>query len=441
MALSSRCGGSSHVHLKKIPRPAATLSRRKFSAAASASSRESPDSSLGDATIDTPLACAQSVQTIITSVARRRCSAHVAALAAALNAQGGTLLDASAAQAAQNSHPYLVPLAVDFAGARVGLLIHPDVSSDADPDMPFAQPIVREHARGASLEVLARSPLEYVNAALVEEDAETNATAIQDAVADIAGAAAAEFYYQPGEMERAKLKLLPQFLATRKIIAPRFAEMLANRHLQDGKNDVDSALVTAEWYLSNLLSAGSEVPTTGLFGVIPHAFQVALLLDDRVDREEEARDAARLALWNGAWWMVKCYGSEQPKPAVEGGVAPLPNLAALKKATGFDETISPSELREFLEGEQSAARARAASIALDAVTGGAGGASMDAAAPAAPDGAARIASMLDAVASDAHATNRTSDWDWNQARRDVADALRERGDEGAAELCEFYLVK
>ena len=367
---------------------------------------------------------------------------HVAALCATLEVQGGTLLDATNPASGHNAFPYLIPLAVDFAGARVGLLAHPDASlATSDPDAPFVLPVVRETARAAGLELLARSPLEYVNAALAEEDAsETETTHVADTVQRVAPAgAASEFYYVPGEIARASKKLsLPQFLATRKIIAPRFAEQLANRHLTEN-DDVDSALVTCEWYLRNLLAASpssdASAPSARLFSIIPHAFQVALLLDERVNRAEEARDSARLALWNGAWWALRLGGGA----AKDGAVVPLPDLAALKVAAGFPANASPADVREALEAENSAARARAASAALDAVVGGASGADAPSVEPGVPDDAARIATLLDMVADEAHAAGRTSDWEWDAARRAVSEEHRARGDEATAALCEYYL--
>ena len=167
----------------------------------------------------------------------------------------------------------------------------------------------------------------------------------------------------------------------------------------EAKRDVLSALVTHEWLANE--------PTFRGWG-FPHAHNARALR--RHARDDEARDAARVALASSPWWTL---GAD---PGVAREMTHLAGLAATMRARGW----GAAELREMLETGGEAHRAAAAA---------AEGTEAEARAVT-PESRAVVAASaaMDAVAlgADVDAAKGTA-MDWDAAREVVGGVTAMRG--------------
>lgn len=169
-------------------------------------------------------------------------------------------------------------------------------------------PIVRMAPGARSLELLGRTPQEFIHRALATEDCNDKGTGGGGGgggpLATAIGTEYASRIYEPGAVSRSGLPSLHAYLARRAGMFPDVCEALAHAHV--AKGDMLSALITAEWYFRQ-----GNFPDWGR----PYEFAVFLL--QQAGREEEMRDMARIAL-RTPWWTLS------------GGVEPMLEAAGMQ---------------------------------------------------------------------------------------------------------------
>lgn len=142
-------------------------------------------------------------------------------------------------------------------------------------------PVVRAGPHG--LVLVANSASEYIHRALVEEDLELNGV---EGPMRLAAGSEASNLYTLGEISGQKR---PEVFLVQKVGKfPDVMEGLARGHL--AKGDTTSALVTAEWMCGHMPNWG--------YAPAMHANMLKEL-----NRLDEARDQARIALSN-PWWTL-----------------------------------------------------------------------------------------------------------------------------------------
>ncbi|KAK9818753.1 hypothetical protein WJX74_009152 [Apatococcus lobatus] len=148
-------------------------------------------------------------------------------------------------------------------------------------------PLVCMSANAPGLSLLARSVDEYLHRALAEEDeaAKGQGGPIEESV----GPSGQELY-QRGSFASSPHKTMPAYLTRSAGMFMDVAEGLVNNHLRN--EDLYSGLITSEWYMRP-----SHFPGWGR----PFEFNAQLLR--ALQRDEEARDSARIAL-RMPWWTL-----------------------------------------------------------------------------------------------------------------------------------------
>ena len=154
-------------------------------------------------------------------------------------------------------------------------------------------PIVRMSRGDRSLELLARTPSEYIHRALAEEDFKNTNNNDNSSTSPVASAAgeAGTALYECGSVGRSGLPTLDAYLVRRAGMFPDVCEALATAHITRG--DTMSGLITAEWYMRQ-----GHFPEWGR----PYEFACGLLKE--AGRPEESRDMARIAL-RTPWWSLR----------------------------------------------------------------------------------------------------------------------------------------
>ena len=233
-------------------------------------------------------------------------------------------------------HPLVLPLAAEPAGGVLGLLLRPE---DAGARLRVGPlPVVRSGPGG--IDLVSPDATAHVHRALIEEDAAVPRDADDDArpIARAAGALGARLYAH-GQLAASAMPHRPDVFVQRNVDG-RFPAVMANlAAAHEAKRDVLSALVTHEWLANE--------PTFRGWG-FPHAHNARALR--RHARDDEARDAARVALASSPWWTL---GAD---PGVAREMTHLAGLAATMRARGW----GAAELREMLETGGEAHRAAAA---------------------------------------------------------------------------------
>jgi hypothetical protein len=208
----------------------------------------------------------------------------VNALIRVLQSLGGELLDPSERR---GMNPLLVPLVKREDGAVVALLRLPQTVSVQGMSVVQTRP-----ESSSYLELLGRSPDEFIHRALAEEDYNNGQIgAPERPVAEAASDYGLRLYEQ-GNVERSGLPSLNAYIARRVGMFLDVSEALVQAHFE--KNDPMSALITAEWYMRD-----GQFPNWGK----PYEY-VSDLMIDRLNRKEEGRDIARLAL-KSPWWTLE----------------------------------------------------------------------------------------------------------------------------------------
>ncbi len=157
------------------------------------------------------------------------------------------LLDVLQAKGEKISSPYnrkgilplVVPLSENREGELTALLRWPTPSADMD------MPVVRVRRYGVQL--LAKSPEEYIHRALVEEDTTTSSSSGSEeyALASRTGEFGSSLY-RKGDYAASQMASVDVYLMKKVGLFPDVFERLAMRHLERG--DEVSALVTGEFY-------------------------------------------------------------------------------------------------------------------------------------------------------------------------------------------------
>lgn len=220
----------------------------------------------------------------VTEVAVVPGAPNIDPLVQVLQAQGGITVPPSYRD---GLHPLVVPLTeLPQGGALTCLLRWPEGHKGME------LPIVRMSRGDRSVELLARSPSEYIHRALAEEDfaSSTGNGTTNGSIAAAAGEAGAALY-EAGAVGRSGLPNLDAYLARRAGMYPDVCEALAMAHI--GRGDTMSGLITAEWYMRQ-----GNFPDWGR----PYEFACGLLKEN--GRPEESRDMARIAL-RTPWWSLR----------------------------------------------------------------------------------------------------------------------------------------
>ena len=298
-------------------------------------------------------------------------------------------------------HPLVLPLAAEPAGGVLGLLLRP---ADAGARLRAGPlPVVRSGPGG--IDLVSPDAAAHVHRALIEEDAAVPRDAGDDArpIARAAGALGARLYAR-GQLAASAMPHRPDVFVQRNVPA-RFPSVMANlAAAHEAKRDVLSALVTHEWLANEPSFRG---------WAFPHAHNARALR--RHARDDEARDAARVALASAPWWTLGA------QPGVAREMADIAGLAATMRARGW----GAAELREMLETGGEAHRAAAA--AMEGKANAESNAESNANAPEALAVAAASAAM-DAVAlgADVDAAKGVA-MDWDAAREVVGGFYGEAG--------------
>lgn len=226
-------------------------------------------------------------------------SSTTTALTSVLAAAGNTLIDP---HERQGMHPCVIPLAqrADDPSnqAIIGLLRLPKTTSICECQ------VVSLDSNSTYLRLLGRTPDEYVHRLIAEADVSGDADAFR-AIMEAAG----EFglrLYQQGDVAASKLPTLNAYLTRRVGMFLDVAEQLVQAHFE--KDDAMSALITAEWYMRD-----GQFPNWGK----PYEY-VSDLMIERLNRQEEGRDIARLALKTPWWTLEHGFEAAREKSGLTG---------------------------------------------------------------------------------------------------------------------------
>jgi hypothetical protein len=202
----------------------------------------------------------------------------------------------------QGLHPCVIPLAQTGTGtgSLIGLLRLPKATSASEMQVVSMDP-----SQGSTyLRLLARTPDEYLHRTL----AETDFAGDQDVFNKVAGAAG-EYglkLYQQGDVANSKLPTLNAYLTRHVGMFLDVAEQLVQAHFDKG--DQMSALITAEWYMRD-----GQFPNWGT----PYEY-VSDLMIGKLNRKEEGRDIARLALKTPWWTLSKGFEHTRSNSGLTG---------------------------------------------------------------------------------------------------------------------------
>lgn len=223
--------------------------------------------------------------------------ATVDALLHVLQALGADLMDPSERS---NLNPLVIPLARWDNGSLVGLLRLPRAKDAKDVSVVQTQP------GSTYLELLARTPDEFIHRHLAEEDWNNTSQNVSERPV---AAAAGEYglkLYEHGNVQRSGLPSIHAYIARRVGMFLDVSEALVQAHFD--KDDSMSALITAEWYMRD-----GQFPNWGK----PYEF-VSDLMIGRLDRKEEGRDIARLALKTPWWTLEKGFEHSKKNSGLQG---------------------------------------------------------------------------------------------------------------------------
>lgn len=227
-------------------------------------------------------------------------SSTTSALTSVLVAAGNSLIDP---HERHGMHPCVIPLAQHTAGASnqaiIGLLRLPKTTSIAE-----CQVVSLDTPDSTYLRLLGRTPDEYLHRVIAEADVSGDAEAF-GAISEAAGEYGLRLYQQ-GDMAASKLPTLNAYLTRRVGMFLDVAEQLVQAHFD--KDDAMSALITAEWYMRD-----GQFPNWGR----PYEY-VSDLMMGRLNRKEEGRDIARLALKTPWWTLERGFEVAREKSGLAG---------------------------------------------------------------------------------------------------------------------------
>mmetsp|Transcript_7094 Transcript_7094/g.12149 ORF Transcript_7094/g.12149 Transcript_7094/m.12149 type:complete len:362 (+) Transcript_7094:136-1221(+) len=244
------------------------------------------------------------VRTFIEEIAVTRSPKHVGALTRVLEGQG---CKAVLPTDRQGLHPLLVPLCHSGNDTVTCLLRWPEPSKHKD--MPL--PVVRMQRGAKTMTLVARSVDEYLHRLLAEEDIQLIASdglslSSPRPVTASAGPECAELYRAGDAAAAGYSGAKAQLYVVKKAgYFPDVCEALSHRHL--AKGDQVSALVASEWQSRNDFFPGWARP-----------YEFASELFTQLNRGEEARDMARVALRLPWWSLQKSFAEVQRVAHLEG---------------------------------------------------------------------------------------------------------------------------
>lgn len=208
---------------------------------------------------------------------------HLPSLMKMLQTRGETIISPGARK---DLIPLAIPLSENLEGAVTALLRWP--TAPAKMEMPVVE--VRKHG----VWLLAKNVDQYIHRILVEEDA-NNSDERNGELYD-ASSEAGKKLYRRGDFAESQIAKLDIYILKKVGLFPDVLERKVMRHFEEG-DDV-SALVTGEFYIKKDLFPG--------FGR-PFVFNAKVL--QKVGRNSEAKDAARVAL-KSPWWTLGCAYEE-----------------------------------------------------------------------------------------------------------------------------------
>ncbi|KFK30035.1 hypothetical protein AALP_AA7G209100 [Arabis alpina] len=213
--------------------------------------------------------------TFIKDVAATEPPMHLPHLLKVLQTRGETIISPGAKQ---GLIPLAIPLSKNSSGSVTALLRWPT----APPGMDM--PVVEVWRSGVRL--IAKNVDEYLHRILVEEDAQE----LTDLY--LASAEAGEKLYRKGAFAESQIENLDVYVLKKVGLFPDVLERKVLRHFEEG--DHVSAMITGEFYSRTDLFPG--------FGR-PFVYYANIL--QKVGRNSEAKDAARVAL-KSPWWTLGC---------------------------------------------------------------------------------------------------------------------------------------
>ncbi|KAJ4825391.1 hypothetical protein Tsubulata_024078 [Turnera subulata] len=221
--------------------------------------------------------------TFIEDVAATQPPKHLHCLLKMLQTRGETILSPGSRQ---GIIPLVIPLSQNSSGSATALLRWP--TAPAGMEMPVVE--VRKHG----VWLLANNVDQYIHRMLVEEDA----SSLSESTFELLNASSevGNKLYRKGDFAESQIPNLDSYLLKKVGLFPDILERKVMRHFEQG--DHVSAMVTGEFYIRKDLFPG--------FGR-PFAFYAELL--QKVGRNSEAKDAARIAL-KSPWWTLGCEYKE-----------------------------------------------------------------------------------------------------------------------------------
>ncbi|KAK9809015.1 hypothetical protein WJX72_007933 [[Myrmecia] bisecta] len=234
------------------------------------------------------LAGAEEHARYIDEIAMASRPARVATLLKVLNAQGHEIVSPADRT---GLHPLVVPLskhAVQPAPGDASVIGNETFTCLLrwpESKRSIGMPVVQMSRNAPSMRLVARTTDEYLHRALAEEDVASG----PGQIAEAAGPSGREVYV-PGAVASAKQVHLQAYLTRRAGMYIDVVEQLMANHLSKG--DTMSALITGEWYMRSKHFPGWARP-----------FEANALLFQDINRMEEARDTARIAL-RMPWWTL-----------------------------------------------------------------------------------------------------------------------------------------
>ncbi|XP_023635444.1 uncharacterized protein LOC17879379 [Capsella rubella] len=223
--------------------------------------------------------CSSGHVSFIKDVAATEPPMHLQHLLKVLQTRGETIISPGAKQ---GLIPLAIPLSKNSSGSITALLRWPTAPPGLD------MPVVEVWRSGVRL--IARNVDEYIHRILVEEDAQELTELYR------ASAEAGEKLYRKGAFAESQIDNLDVYVLKKVGLFPDLLERKVLRHFDEG--DHISAMVTGEFYTKKDLFPG--------FGR-PFVYYANIL--QKVGRNSEAKDAARVAL-KSPWWTLGCSYEE-----------------------------------------------------------------------------------------------------------------------------------
>lgn len=200
-----------------------------------------------------------------------------------LQSLGGTLVDPADRS---DMNPLLIPIVMNSDDSVVALLRLPQTTSAQE------MAVVKTRPQSTYIQLLARRADEFIHRAMAEEDWKNTQMGVSDRPIAAAAGEYGAVLYEQNSVANSGLPSLNAYLARKVGMFLDVCEELVQAHLDKG--DSMSGLITAEWYMRD-----GQFPNWGK----PYEY-VSDLMISTMNRQEEGRDIARLAL-KTPWWTLE----------------------------------------------------------------------------------------------------------------------------------------